>query len=168
MKLHPWLVTRQELAWPIARRLTPAFVAFALICVVPGCAGDQRSVVLAMSWKRGDDHYGPNSIHLESPCLGNSAPGCFCSADFKGTTSKDFADYIESFGSTKVQVKYRVDYDRNHQVVGALLQSVGVWTGKRFHDNERSLGTGFRMIPGQSKGGGYVRNPGDCFPSSAN
>jgi hypothetical protein len=34
-----------------------------------------KSVVLEMSWKRGDNHYGPNSISLESPGLSNSQPG---------------------------------------------------------------------------------------------
>lgn len=169
MKLHRGWVIPRELAWPTAGLyLTATFVAFALICAVQGCFGDRRAVILEMSWKRGDDHYGPNFIHLESPCLGNSAPGCFCSADFKVTTSKDFADYIESFGNTKVPVKYRVDYDRNHQIVGAILESVGTWPGKRFNDNERSLGTGFRLIPGQRNGGGRIRNPGDCFPNPAN
>jgi len=50
--------------------------------------------------------------------------------DFKATTSKDFADYIESFGSNKAPVKYRVYYDRNPEVVGASLESVGTWPGK--------------------------------------
>ena len=34
-----------------------------------------KSVVLEMSCKRGDNHYGPNSISLESPGLSNSQPG---------------------------------------------------------------------------------------------
>ncbi len=106
----------------------------------------RKTVVLEMSWKRGDDHYGPNFIYLESACLSNPEPGCFCSHDFKITTSKEFADYVESFGSNRVPVKYHVDYDRNHQVVGATLESVGEWSEERFHINERSLSTGFRMF----------------------
>ena len=69
-----------------------------------------KSVGIEMSWKRGDNHYGPDFVSLESPCLGNVESGCFCSADFNVTTSKDFADYISSFGSNKVPVKYGVDY----------------------------------------------------------
>jgi hypothetical protein len=124
-----------------------------------------KSIVLEMSWKRGDNHYGPNFISLESPGLSNSQFGCFCSMDFKATTCKDFADYIESFGSNKVPLRYRVHYDRNPEVVGASLESVGTWPGKRFHDNERLLATGFRMITGQAAADGHIRNPADCFPN---
>ena len=119
-----------------------------------------------MSWKRGDDHYGPNFIHLESLCLSNPEPGCFCSHDFKITTSKEFADYVESFGSNRVPVKYHVDYNGNHQVIGAILESVGDWPEERFQLNERSLSTGFRMLRGQRTGGGHLNNPADCFPKS--
>jgi hypothetical protein len=84
-----------------------------------------KNMVLEMSWKRGDNHYGPNFISLESPCLSNSQSACFCSMDFKATTFKDFADHIESFGGNKVPVKYRVYYDRNPEPVGASLESVG-------------------------------------------
>lgn len=129
---------------------------------------DRKIVALNMFWKRGDNIYGPNFIGLESPCFSNSLPGCFCSVGFKVTTSKDFADYVESFGRNSVPVKFEVDLDRKHQVVGAMLESVGTWPGERFHINERSLGTGFRMIPGQTRGGGLSRNPGDCFPNPAN
>jgi hypothetical protein len=124
-----------------------------------------KSMVLEMSWKRGDNHYGPNFISLESPCLSNSQSGCFCSMDFKATTSKEFADYIESFGSNKVPVKYRVYYDRNPEPVGVSLETVGTWPGKRFHDNARLLAAGFRMITGQATAGGHIRNPADCFPN---
>jgi hypothetical protein len=126
-----------------------------------------KSVVLEMSWKRGDNHYGPNSISLESPCLGNSQPGCFCSVGFRVTTSKDFAGYISSFGNSKVPVKYAVDYDRNRQVVGAGLESVGTWPKDRFHMNELSLGTGFRAVVGKEKISLHSRDPGDCFPNAA-
>jgi len=124
-----------------------------------------KSMVLKMSWKRGDNHYGPNFISLESPCLGNSQSGCFCSMDFKATTSKDFMEYIQSFGSNKVPVKYRVYYDRNPEVVGAWLESVGTWPGKRFHDNERLLATGFRMITGQASAGATFGILPTAFPN---
>ena len=48
-----------------------------------------KSVVLEMSWKRVDNHYGPNFISLEAPRLINSQPGCFCSVVFGVTASKD-------------------------------------------------------------------------------
>jgi hypothetical protein len=126
----------------------------------------RKSVSLEMSWKRGDDHYGPNFIHLESPCLSNPESGCFCSLDFKTTTSKEFAEYVASFGDNRVPVKFHVDYDRTHQVVGALLEGVGEWPEERFHINERSLGTGFRTLPNQRTSGGHFNNPADCFPKS--
>jgi hypothetical protein len=148
-------------------------VAIALECVLVGVtctlvACNRKSVGLEMSWKRGDNHYGLNFVHLESSCLSNPEPGCFCSLDFKTTTPKEFADYIESFGSKKVPVKFHVDYDRNHHVVGAILDAVGEWPEDRFHINERSLDTGFRMLPNQRTGGGHFNNPADCFPDPVN
>jgi hypothetical protein len=147
----------KRLNWPIVTLLLSA-------TLVQAACLERKTLRLDMSWKRGDNHYGPDFIGLESACLGSSEPSCFCSVNFKVTRSRDFADYIESFGSKKVPVKYRVDYDQNHQVVGAILESVGTWPGAGFHDDERSLSTGFRMVPGQTKGGGRFRNPGDCFP----
>lgn len=120
-----------------------------------------------MSWKRGDDHYGPNFMHLELACPNNPEPGCFCSLDFKTTTSKEFADYVESFGSNRVPVKFHVDYDGSHHVVGAILEAVGEWPDERFHINERLLSTGFRTLPNRNSGGGHFNNPADCFPKSA-
>jgi hypothetical protein len=128
----------------------------------------RKSISLEMSWTRGDDHYGPNFIHLESPCLGSQESGCFCSLDFKTTTLKEFAEYVESFGSNRVPVKFHVDYDRNHQVVGALLEGVGEWPEERFQINERLLATGFRMLRNQRTSGAHFNNPADCFPKSVN
>jgi hypothetical protein len=136
----------------------------ALVAAV-GCLAYRKSVGLEMSWKRGDRYYGPNFIHLESACLSNSVPGCFCSLDIKTNTSKEFADYVESFGSNRVPVKFYVDYDRNHEVVGAILEGVAEWPEGRFHIKERSLGTGFRMLPNKRTSGGHLNNPADCFPS---
>jgi hypothetical protein len=141
-------------------------VLLSSVLVAAACAAYRKSVVIEMSWKRGDDHYGPNFIHLESACLSNPEPGCFCALDFKTTTSKEFADYVESFESHKVPVKFHVDYDGNHQVVGAILESLAEWPEERLHINERSLATGFRMLRNQPPGGGHLRNPGDCFPKS--
>jgi hypothetical protein len=169
MKFPAGKANQKGLVWQIARLLViSALLATSSFLSAQIRKTEQKTMVLDMSWKRGDDHYGPNFIHLESACLSNSAPGCFCSVDFKVTTSKDFADYIESFGSNKVPVKYRVDYDRNHRIVGAILEGVGEWPVERFHVNERSHATGFRMVPGKGKGGGYIRNPGDCFPNPTN
>ena len=149
------------------------FLLSALALLVGGCLLAQNrtvhreSVALEMSWKRGDDHYGPKAIHLESTCLSNPEPGCFCSLDFKVTTSKEFADYVASFGTNKVPVKFHVDYDNNHQVIGAILESVGEWAENRFHINEKSLATGFRMVRNKPSGSGHLNNPADCFPKSA-
>src|SRR5271156_2997950 len=83
----------------------------------------QETAVLQMSWKRGDVHYGPDFIHLESSCLSNSEAGCYCANNF--TTSKEFADYIEAFGNKKVPVSYYVDYDAKGEPSGVVLKSVG-------------------------------------------
>ena len=162
---------RAGLIWPILGVLSSAALVAAgarLLSAQISGATYRETVALEMSWKRGDNHYGPNFIHLESPCLSNPAPGCFCALDFKTTTSKEFAEYIESFGSKRVPLKFRVDCDRNHQVVGAILEGVGEWPEEKFHViKERSLATGFRMLRGQHTSGGHLNNPADCFPKSA-
>jgi hypothetical protein len=159
------------LIWLLLGVLLSAALVAAVACLVVAQSNGvvhQESVALEMSWKRGDNHYGPNFIHLESPCLSNPEPGCFCALDFKTTTSKEFADYVESFGNHSVPVKFHVDYDRNHQVVGAILEAVAEWPEKRFHIiKERSLATGFRMLRTQHTSGGHLNNPADCFPKSA-
>jgi hypothetical protein len=127
----------------------------------------RKTVVLEMSWKRGDTRFGPNFVHLESACLSNPEPGCFCSNEFRVTRTKEFADYIESFGSSKVPVKYVVNYDNNGEVVGAILESVGVWQEQRFNHAEWSLSETVRAVPNQShRGVAYMRSPADCFPQS--
>jgi hypothetical protein len=153
---------RGRLVWPILGVL----LSVALVSALAACR-HEASVPLEMSWNRGDNYYGPNFIHLESPCLSNPEPGCFCSLDFKTTTSKEFADYIESFGSKRVPVRLHVDYGRDGEVVGAILEGVGAWPVERFHINERSLATGFRMLRNQRAGGGRLNNPADCFPKPA-
>jgi hypothetical protein len=156
-------VTPARLVWPILVVLLSAAIVWAAARIL-WARGSRKSVSLEMSWKRGDSYYGPNSIHLESACLSNAAPGCFCSLEFNTTTSKEFADYVETFASNRVPVKFHVDYDRNHQVVGAILENVGDLPEERFRFGERSLSTGFRMLPGQRTGGGHSNNPADCFP----
>lgn len=127
----------------------------------------RRTVLLEMSWKRGDVRYGPNFIHPESPCLGNPESGCYCSVDFTATNSVEFADYVESFGSKRVPVKYDVDYGRDRQVRGAVLNSVGAWSAQRFDIIERSLTSGFRMAQNKSASGVIHGNsPSDCFQKS--
>jgi hypothetical protein len=128
--------------------------------------GHRKIVVLEMSWTRGDNYYGPNFIHLESPCFNNPSAGCSCVQDFKITRSEEFADYVASFAQKKVPVKYAVDYNRNNEVVGATLEAVGEWPSERFHANERSLATSFRLT-GKGPPTNHVRNPGYCFPKTS-
>jgi hypothetical protein len=130
-------------------------------------AFNPKTRVLGMSWKRGDNYYGPNFIHLESPCASNPEPGCFCAVDFTRTKSKEFADYVQSFENKKVPVKYDVIYDRDRQVVGAGLISVGVWPAERFDITERSLSSGIRAVQNESGSGVlHFKVPADCFPKS--
>src|ERR1700690_771572 len=160
---------RKGLIWPPLVVLLLAGLAMGvarLLLAQINRAINRKTVVLEMSWKRGDSYYGPNFINLESDCLSNSQPGCFCSLDFKTTTSKEFANYIASFGSNKVPVKYEVDYDRNRLVVGASLESVGEWPEEKFRDNEKSLSTGFGSFLNHPSVG-RINNPADCFPKSA-
>jgi hypothetical protein len=129
-----------------------------------GSAAHRKTVTLEMSWERGDSYYGPNFIHLALPCLSNPEPGCFCARNFTSTRTKEFADYIESFGSKKVPVKYRVNYDGNGQPNGATLESVGDWPAERFNTIERTLSSGSRGTRNQSGGVFHGKSPGDCFP----
>jgi hypothetical protein len=160
-------VIRDGLIWPILGILLSAILV--LVCVrfvvVRGNGAVRRkTLVLEMSWKRGDGYYGPNFVHLESPCLANPKDGCSCFQDFKITTSIEFADYIASFGSSNVPVKYDASINRKGQVVGAILQAVGDWPAERFHINERSLGRSFQMLARQQISDKF-RIPADCFPT---
>jgi hypothetical protein len=161
-----WKFALEALSW-VGILFMTAFVAAVgyFAWAQSGGAAHRKTVTLEMSWKRGDTHYGPNFIHLESACLSNPEPGCFCSKDFTSTRTKEFGDYIESFGNKKVPVKYRVDYDGNGQPGGAALESVGAWPVERFNIVERRmpLSSGSRMQPGG--GVSHLRTPGDCFPT---
>lgn len=156
-----WLVAGVFLSAALA-----AVVARFVLAQVNG-AVRRKTVILEMSWKRGDNYYGPNFIHLESPCLSSPFQGCSCFQDFKITRSQEFADYVASFEDKKVPVKYHVDYDLHNQIVGAILQAVGEWPSERFHTNESSLGMGFRTVAHHAPGG-HFRSPADCFPKVTN
>lgn len=161
-------IVHEGLIWRVLGILSAAILVACYIQSVTaqsnGGSG-RKTVLLQMSWKRGDSYYGPNFIHLESPCLGNPEEGCSCFQDFKITRSKEFADYIASFGNSNVPVKYHVDYDAEGQVVGAILESVGDWPEERFHINERSLGRSSRIVTRRPSMGKF-RMPADCFPQS--
>lgn len=162
-----------------SKRSTGAIFLFALAAVTVAAMGyfalaqgidvfRRKTVVLEMSWKRGNEVYGPNFVHLESPCQSSQDPGCYCAMDFTVTVSKDFGDYIQSFGSGKVPVRYRIDYDVNRKLSGIGLESVGAWPATRFNTVEKSLSSGTRSSQGQPPSGVLRgKTPDDCLPASA-
>jgi hypothetical protein len=123
-----------------------------------------KTATIQMSWTRGAPAYGPDFVHLESPCASNSESGCYCSMSFPVTRTAVFADYIESFGNSRVPVSYYVRYDANGLVSGAMLKSVGQWRANRFNAIERSLASGFRMPRAESGRAIIGKTPSDCFP----
>ena len=148
-----------------------------IILVISALAAPQTKTPLAtqtiqMSWKRGDNYYGPNFIHLESSCPSNTDSRCFCSMDFKAVKSKEFADYIESFGARKVPVIFEVVYDRDGEVAGARLLQVGNWSHDKFPENDTLLARGARFYREQhsppAKQKVKFRSPGDCFTPLTN
>ena len=63
---------RGVLIWPIFGVLLSAVLVAAVARLLLAQGNGpvyQESVPLEMSWNRGDNHYGPNFIHLESPCM---------------------------------------------------------------------------------------------------
>jgi len=157
-------VVRAAPIWPLAGILVAALAVVLVIFYVSGSdylVHRRKVVTLQMSWHRGDNFYGPNFVHLESPCLSNSESGCFCANDFKTTKTKEFADYVATFGNGKIPVQYQVDYV-NGQPVGASLLSVGAWPKSRLDAGEISLATGFKLPTPTSLV--HSRNPLDCFP----
>lgn len=102
------------------------------------------SVMLSMDWTRGDAHYGPDFIQLNSPCQRQAEKPCVCVADFKVVSSSanpaEFANYATSFEHGKVPVTYEVRYSAEGLFLGARLLSVGNWTRDRFHPNDGLLG----------------------------
>lgn len=131
---------------------------------------DLMPITLSMKWVRGDPHYGPNFIRLSRPCQASSDVPCECTMEFKVINSKEFADYIASFGDGAVPVVYEVRYGPDGLAQGSRLESVGSWQADRFHVNERLLGIRYTF-----KGGKIGQNqtakshsPADCFPPKAN
>lgn len=128
------------------------------------------SVTLSMDWTRGDAHYGPDFIQLNSPCQRQAERSCACVADFKVVSSSadsaEFANYVTSFEHGKVPVTYEVRYGAEGIFLGARLLSVGNWTRDRFHPDDGSLGvktTFHAASPGQVQRA-RIDSPGECFP----
>jgi hypothetical protein len=121
----------------------------------------RRVVTVEMSWKRGDAHYGPNFISLQSSCPNSSDARCFCGTDFKIMNSAAFADYIQSSGARPMAVRYEVFYDPNGEAISANLVSIGVWPRSKFHENEGNISSGGAITPGER--GLTTHTPQDCF-----
>src|SRR5229473_5408167 len=134
----------------------------------PVAVPDLIPIMLDMDWTRGGPHYGPDFVHLRTPCL-REGTTCECVMNFKVISSKDnskeFADYVTSFEHGKVPVTYEVSYGQDHVVRASRLVSVGEWRRDRFHVNDGSLGVNFAFSPGSPKIQlKKINSPGDCFP----
>ena len=101
-------------------------------------------MTLSMDWARGDAHYGPDFIQLNSPCQRQVEKPCVCVADFKVVSSSanpaEFANYVTSFEHGKVPVTFEVRYSAEGLFLEARLLCVGNWTRDRFHPNDGLLG----------------------------
>ena len=86
---------------------------------------------LWMDWIRGHPRYGPDFLVLITPCKRDNSPSCECTAEFRNTRSKEFADYVASFPHGKVPVVYEVRRDASGQVWGTRLSSVGNWSREK-------------------------------------
>jgi len=122
-------------------------------------------VTLSMDWKRGDMYYGPNFIQLHTLCANSDDDRCECVADFKGTTTTEFADYISSFKNRQVPVTYFVWYGQDGQVGLARLASVGDWQRDRFGPNDGNIQTRLTFRPNNSGASrpAFFNAPSDCF-----
>ena len=129
---------------------------------------------LHMNWKRGDLFYGPNFVRLESECTDLTAGNnCFCAMDFKimssSPDSAKFANYIQSFGTSRVPVKFTVFHYYN-VCRGAQLVTVGTWSSSKFSTNDKLLGGGGPIVHrGETvKTSGispeFIGTPCNCFP----
>ena len=129
----------------------------------------RRVVTLPMAWRRGDSYYGRNFINLESPCINNQDPHCYCALEFKVINSPAFADHIESFGERPVPVRFAVLYSHDGKALSASLLSVDDWPSEKFYVNDTLLGVGFRAPERQEIKPGekvlHSNNPADCFVS---
>jgi hypothetical protein len=123
-----------------------------------------------MKWQRGNSRYGANFIRLSTPCQNSKDERCECFADFKSTTTKEFADYIESFGDVKVPATYRVSYSPDGSARSAFLESVGKWPGEKFQHSERLIGVGITFHKGKvgQMQPAKIASPADCFPELEN
>lgn len=74
---------------------------------------------------------GPDFLVLITPCKRDNSPSCECTAEFRNTRSKEFADYVASFPHGKVPVVYEVGRDASGQVWGTRLSSVGNWSREK-------------------------------------
>lgn len=135
-----------------------------------GATPDFALVTLPMKWVRDDRHYALNFISLSTPCPTHVGVPCECTMTFKVINSKEFADYISSFGDGRVPVVYQVLYRSDGSAHGARLESVGSWQADRFPVNDRLLSVVLHVQgrrPGQ-KQTANVNNPADCFPTKEN
>jgi len=130
---------------------------------------DLVPITLDMDWTRGSPHYGPDFIHLHTPCQ-REGTSCECVMNFKVISSKEnskeFADYITSFEHGKVPVTYEVSYGQDGVVHASRLVGVGDWKREKFQTNDTALGVEMKFVPGgPRKQRTYFHSPGDCFPS---
>jgi len=148
-----------------------AFLAYGVYHSV----GIPSARTLQMTWERGDLFYGPNFIRVESRCTdATSGSNCFCGMDFKVMSSSpdaaQFANYIQSFGTSRVPVKFNVFHYHN-ECRSVQLLTVGTWPSTRFAQNDTLLDAGSTAHRGES-----VRHSGvspefsgipcSCFPQS--
>lgn len=88
-----------------------------------------------MDWTRGDAHYGPDFIQLNSPCQRQAEKPCVCVADFKVVSSSanpaEFANYVTSFEHGKVPVTFEVRYSAEGLFLGLdyCVWAIGRVTG---------------------------------------
>jgi TonB family protein len=130
-------------------------------------SASSRRITLWMQWQRGNNsHYGSNFVYLHTSCQ-NGEP-CECGMSFKATNSREFADYISSFGGNMVPVVYDVVYGADGRAKTNQLISVGTWESDRFPHNDRLI-----SVSAKFQGGGIgehqsfrLHGSEDCFPSS--
>lgn len=145
-------------------RALPAFaVAAVLLVVVPIVSAGwpvpstffraRKVVTLQASWIRGDVMYGRNYVELRTT---NGTHRCAITF----VPRADFADYVTSFGNRSVPVTYEVFYDEMGEAVSANLVRVGVWSRRRFGENDGSIGPYGAVGLGGSL---RLRAPQDCF-----
>jgi hypothetical protein len=128
--------------------------------------GSSQEITLWTAWQRGDTHYGPNYVQLYEHCQNPEEPHCECTIRF-ATTSREFADYIASFGKNEVPVVYEVTRGPSGQVQNTRFLRVGTWTRDKFPSpNDGLLGVALKSPT--SIGHGHANQqlsiPTACFP----